>query len=212
MSGAEVETGSVRDRILDAIVELCMVQSYEETTIEQVMTWAGVSHEDFQGLFGEDKEECLLAAMNAIIGELVSAVSGSYSADRSEWDSYLLGIKAILELMAAKPAYAYLSYVVARQGAPARVRDAQKATAHIVAAMLERLWSYSIGEAQPVRMARASLGAAEAVIRRELVGGRAEELPQLLPDVVYGATVAFLGQEEALRLARRAGELLASAD
>jgi hypothetical protein len=47
------------------------------------------------------------------------------------------------------------------------------------------------------------------VVRRELIAGRPESLPGLLPDFVYAATVPFLGQEEATRLARRGRELLA---
>jgi hypothetical protein len=59
------------------------------------------------------------------------------------------------------------------------------------------------------------VGGAEAVIRREIVAGRREELPRLLPDFIYGATVGFLGQEEgflgqeeAMRLSRQGRELL----
>ena len=63
-------------------------------------------------------------------------------------------------------------------------------------------------KARPAGPPSASLGAAEAVVRREVVAGRAEEFPRLLP---YGATVAFLGQAEALRVSRRERELCGGA-
>ncbi len=205
------EPPAARERIVWAMADLCAERGFEETTIEQIVARAKVSAADFEDLFGGDKEACGEAAENAILTEVVTAVGASYSADRSEWDSALLGVKAILELMAANPSYAYLGYVAARQMAPARVREVYESGHQMLRAMLERGWEYSDGDAQPTLTALGILGGAEAIIRREIVARRAEELPRLLPDFVYGATVPFLGQENALRLARRGRELLGEA-
>ena len=202
------EAPAERERIVWAMAELCAELGYEETSIEQIVARAKVSVADFEELFGSDKEACGVAAENAILAEVLAAVGAGYSADRSEWDSVLLGVKAILELMAANPSYAYLGYVAARQMAPARVREVYESGHQMLRAMLERGWEYSEGGAQPAQTPVGVLGGAEAIIRREVVAGRAGELPRLLPDFVYGATVPFLGQEEALRLARRGRELL----
>ncbi len=78
--------------------------------------------------------------------------------------------------------------------------------------MIERLWRYSELDVQPRHAASAALGGAEAVVRAEIVAGRGSELPALLPGLVYGATVPFLGQEEAMRLARQGRELLAGSE
>jgi hypothetical protein len=139
---------------------------------------------------------------------VVTAVSHSYSADRSEWESVIHGVKAILELMAENPEFAYLGYVVSRQMAPGQVREINEAGHRMLEAMLERGWEYSDSACQPASAALGVLGGAEALIRRELATGRAAELPRLLPDFVYVATVPFLGQEESLRLARQAADLL----
>jgi hypothetical protein len=76
--------------------------------------------------------------------------------------------------------------------------------------MLDRGRDYSLGGGQPAKTALGILGGAQALVRREVALGRAERLPQLLPECVYIATVPFLGQREALRLARQAQELLRS--
>lgn len=199
---------SERDRILHAMSELCAMQGYGQTTLEQTIERAGVSPERFEELIGGDKEECAVALENAIIAEVVAAVSGSYSPDRSELDSAVLGVKAILELMAANPSYACFGYVVCRHAAPRRCRDAREAAVKVMSALIEQLTRFSGSDQRPASAGLAALGSAEAVIGREVAAGRAEELPRLLPDFVYTATVPFLGQEEALRLTRLAHELL----
>ncbi len=189
------------------MTELCAKQGYIGTSVDQVIARAGVSAAQFDQLFGS-KEECLLGADNALMGEVVGAVAGAYSADRSESDSYLIGTSAILELMAADPAKAHLGYIASRQMGPPRVRAAHRAGIQALTMMIERLWEYSANEAQPASAARGALGGPEAVVRRYICEVQAQELPRLLPDFIYAATVPFLGQAEALRLSRRARTLL----
>lgn len=200
---------SDRDRALRAISSLCAERGYLETSVEEVAARAGIELEAFHELFA-DKEECAIAAVNAILSEMMSVAAGSYSAYRSEWDNVLVGIKAILELMAANPSFAYISYIAARQMASPKVQASQEPGILLLRAMLGRLWSYAdVNAARSDSVPVGALGGPEAVVRREIVRGRAEQLPRLLPDLVYAATVPFLGRPEALRLARRGRELLA---
>jgi hypothetical protein len=191
------------------MADLCADQGYEETTVEQLIGRAQVSEADFNGLFSGGKEEVMIATINTVLAETVGAVSGAYSQDRAESESALIGVRSILELMAAKPSYAYLSYISARQMAPEAARAVHEAGIKMLAVMLERLWEYSASPVQPKHAAIGAVGGAEAVVRREIVAGRVEQLPRLLPDFIYGATVPFLGQGEAMRLAREGRALLA---
>jgi AcrR family transcriptional regulator len=205
---SDIFSPSERGRVLQAAADLCAEQGYEAITMEQLVERSGVASERLSQMFGNDVEECLLAAVNAIIGEVVSAVAGSYSADRSEWDSGLLGMKALLELMAANPSFAYLGYIAARQMATPRIHETYEGAATLLTAMIDRLREQSTATGPPAKTARGTLGGAEAVARAEILAGRIEQLPRMLPDFAYGATVAFLGQEEALRFAARGRELL----
>jgi AcrR family transcriptional regulator len=205
---SEIFNPSERSQILQAAADLCAEQGYAETSVADVVERAGVPAKAFVDMFGNDVEECMLAAINAIVGEVMSSVAGSYSADRSELDSALLGIKALLELMAANPSFANLAYVVARQMASARVHETYEGGTGLLAAMLDRLREQSTGAQPPSKSARAALGGAEAVVRAEIAASRTEQLPRLLPDLAYAAAVSFLGQEQALRFASHARELL----
>jgi len=203
----KVISDSNRERVLLAMTELVGEVGYAEVEVEQIVERAGVTEEEFASMFA-DKEECGIAVQNAILADVVAAVSTSYSPDRSEMDSVVSGVQAILELMARKPSFAHFGYIGARQMSPHRVFAVYDAGHKIMEAMLERGWEYSDLNEQPRTAGLGALGAAEAIVRREIAGGRAGELPRLLPDLVYAATVPFLGQEEALRLAQRGRELL----
>jgi AcrR family transcriptional regulator len=190
-----------RDRLIGAAAQLCPDHGYEEIDEEAITANAGLPASALREHFPEGKEECFAAAENALLRELVSAVGRGYSADRSEWENVLTGVHAILEVMAANPGFAYLGYIFSRQMAPGKVRDINAAGHRMIEAMLDRGRVYSSQAAQPTITALGILGGAQAIVRRELALGRADRLSQLAPDCVYIATVPFLGQREALRLA-----------
>jgi len=204
-------TGSDRDRILLAVAELCSEQGYEKLRVEEIAERAGVTPPRFEELFG-DKEEAVRGAIEAILMAVVAISGRAYSPDLSEPESYLLGIEGILELMAAKPPFAHVSYVAARQMTPRRLKEPLDTGRQLLAAMLERMWEYSSEADRPSLAARAALGGAEAVVRREIARGHTADLPRLAPDFIYAAAVPFLGQEEALRLARASRERLADGE
>ncbi|HWC08530.1 MAG TPA: hypothetical protein VG458_05715 [Solirubrobacterales bacterium] len=190
------------------MARLCAERGYEATTLADVAAGADVAVAEVEALFGEDREECLLAAVHVVMGETIAAMSGAYSEDLAEADSILAGALAILELMAARPSYAKLAYIVSRHMAPPRVREAHEAATQALLVMMERLRQYSTVDTQPLGATRAALGSAETVVRVAIARGGVEELPLLLAPLTYGAMVPFLGQAEALRLARRANLLV----
>lgn len=204
---AGAESGSERDRLIAAAVELCSERGYGEISERAIAARAGLAFGAMEQHFPGGKEECLAAAENTALVEVVSAISRSYSADRSEWENMIFGAREILGWMAANPPFAYLGYIFSRQMAPGLVREANETGHRMLEAMLERGRDYSESSRQPPCTSLGLLGGAQAIVRREIVAGRTWRLPLVLPDCVYVATVPYLGQEEALRLARRAREL-----
>lgn len=195
---------SSREALIAAMARCCAEHGYEETTVEQLVAAAGCSESGFYRHFA-DKEECALAAVETILSEGIARVAAGYSADTSEWESALNALAQLLELFSALPAFARLAFIDSRQAMPPAASDRYKEGFAILAAMLDRLRE---GEGVPAVAARAAAGGGEALVRRELVVGGGTELPAILPDLVYIATVPFLGQKEALRLSRRAGGLV----
>lgn len=198
-----------RDRLIAATAALCAEDGYRALEEEAIAARAGVPWEEMGDLFPGGKEECALAAVDAILAAGMAAIGNGYSADRSEWESVLIALMKLLDLFADLPPYARLAFIESRQSMSPEALRRYQAGFSIMTAMLDRLRSESRGSAEvPGTAARAAIGGGEALIRRELASGRPNRLPSLLPSLVYAATVPFLGQREALRLVRQARMLL----
>jgi AcrR family transcriptional regulator len=191
-----------KNRLLAAMAELCVEQGYLETTIEDVVALAGVPRAAFDRDF-KDKEDCAAEAVGASLVKGLAAVGAGYSFDRSERESAVEALRALLEAFARDRTLAYLAMQGSRQMMPPSSLAHYQSGFAILTATLDRLRSeVAGGDVLPSSAARAAIGGAEAVVRREIAAGRVEDLLKLLPDIVYSATVPFLGQDEALRLAR----------
>lgn len=198
-----------RAKLIEAMAQSCHVRGYTDTTIEDLLADTGLRRAEFDRHFA-DTEECALAAVEAILAEGMTAVSDAYSPDTSEWESALGALRALLVLFAARPALARLAFIDSRQAMPPSALQRYESGFAILTAMLDRLRPAGVeGLQAPATAARAAIGGGEALVRRELTGGLTGDLPAVLPDVVYGATVAFMGQEQALRLSREAEKLIA---
>lgn len=202
-TGTDVLSISDRDRILQAMADCCAEAGYAETSVEEVLERAGVSAESFESHFA-GKEDCALAALNKVVSETLARISMAHGTTEGAVEQRKFDIRAILELLATRPAFARLACIEARQGGTARMHDSYESAAGVLALMAERT---ADGPWGPRTMARAALGGAEALLRREVAAGRAEVLPRLLSDFVYAALVPLVGQREALRQAKLATKL-----
>jgi AcrR family transcriptional regulator len=198
-TGNDVLTVPDRERILQAMADCCAERGYAETTVEAILERAGVDPESFESHFA-GKEDCALAALNKIVSETLARLSMTNPDAEDAVERRKFEGQAFLELMAARPAFAKLGFIESRQGGTTRMHGAYESGVRVLALLMERLG----GDEGSALTARAALGGAEAVIRRELAADRAAWLPQLLPDFVYAVLVPFVGQGEALRQAKLA--------
>jgi AcrR family transcriptional regulator len=199
---------SERDRLVAAMAASCAERGYASTSVEEVIARAGVSRRDFEENFA-DKAACGIAATSQIVAEITAVTSVAYSSRYSDWEILLRGVRASLELLAARPSFARLAFIEARQSMPPEAYALYASAIRLLLTMLDRIRTYATSETpRPLSATRGALGGSEAIIRRELLAGRAERLPELLPDIIYGLLVPFLDQKEALRFAGMARELL----
>ena len=68
------------------------------------------------------------------------------------------------------------------------------------------------GPSPPSGTARAIVGGGESLIVAELGNGRADRVPELLPDILYFALTPYVGQEVGARARARLSQRLSTTD
>jgi AcrR family transcriptional regulator len=197
---------SERERLIGAMAAACAEVGYGRVEIDEVTARACLGPEAFERHF-LDKQECALAAVDQILAETTRAVLVADRPGLPEWERLLAATLALLELFAAHPSYARLACIEARHAMPTEAYERYAAGLRILGSLIERIRSFA-AQVAPASATRGALGGAEMLIRRELIAGRADQLPKLLPDITYGTVVPFLDQQEALGFAELARELI----
>jgi len=194
---------SQRERILAAMAEACAAKGFGATTIADICKPAGVSRATFYELF-EDKEDCLQASMELSLADAMGRLVEVYSPDKP-WATMVRDATAtFLDLLASRADFARMALIEA-PAAGGRSFELYASGKRVLQALLDRGRGDPIEErAIPSSAGRGALAAAESLIAGQILAGNTARLPELLPDIVYIATIPYLGQDEALRQSREA--------
>jgi AcrR family transcriptional regulator len=205
----ELVTRSQRERLLAAVVRVTAANSYESTSIADILEEAGVGRETFYELF-ENKKECLLAARSILVDDLDATISEAYEKPGPWPERVRKALAAMLEWFAADPAAARVVCIeLAAVGVASRGLFRADFT-RFTNLMDDGLDDGSVsGLPQVTGLA---VGAAVARVYEEVVRDRTVQLPRLLPELTYELLVPFVGEEAALDEERRATEMVAGSD
>ena len=210
-ASAEVQPGLPRaveglpeqERILWSMVRAAAEKGFESVRVAEVVERAGVSRTAFYELF-DDKQECLVAAYERVIDALVAYVARAYEAD-GPWPLKIRrALGACLEAYSAEPEVARMATVEVPAARPEAQRCYRDALERLVPLLREGR-EYAEGDVLPPGLELMAVGGAEAIIRDEVAAGRTEELPSLLPDILFVVLAPYVGPEAATAEVRRAG-------
>jgi AcrR family transcriptional regulator len=180
-----------RQLILEATVRVVGRKGYKASSVADIIAEADVSRTTFYKHF-EDKHECFLAAYDTVVERVVGEVIARCDGERDWLERVRTGLATIVEMFALDPALARTAVVeVSAAGADARQRhwDAIVRFTEFLAEG-ERLAG---GRELPENIALMAAGAVSGLIFDELLTGRAERLPQLLPDLLFALLVPYIG-------------------
>jgi AcrR family transcriptional regulator len=195
LSDAEV-AASQRNRILDAMKLLAGERGYHDASIAEVIKVAGVTRKAFYKRF-EDKEQCFIAAYERELARLLTLTLEAFET-QDEWaDRVRAALSALLHALARDPTAARLCFIEVMSAGP-----------RAIAARNEAMRGFTIvfdtGRLQddrnrPPALALNMVGGMSEIVHREIASGRAEDLPEVLPDLMYTAVLPILGPEAAER-------------
>jgi AcrR family transcriptional regulator len=191
-----------RERMLVAVAEAVAEQGYAATTVADIIARARLSRRTFYEHFS-DKEECFLAAYDAVVEQLLAGVGQAYE-EAEGWPQKVHdGLRAFLGALAAEPAFACMCIVeVVAAGPDARGR--RDAAMRVFVDFLEPGRAEAPkGVTVPALAAEIVVGGIYEVIYHRLVNNAADELLDMLPELLYAALLPYLGHVGALKAVKQ---------
>jgi AcrR family transcriptional regulator len=189
-----------RDLLLAAMIHVVGAKGYKATSVADVIEEAGVARATFYKHF-EDKHECFLAAYDLVVERVMERVTADCDGSEPWMQRVETGLANLVGLFALDPELARMAMVeVAAAGAEARQRHWDA-----VARFTEYLEAgRDLSENDlPESTSLMSAGAVAGLIFDELLAGRAEQLPAMLPDLLFAMLVPYLGPRAAAEEMRR---------
>ena len=157
---------------------------------------AGITRKAFYKRF-EDKEQCFIAAYERELARLLTLTLEAFET-QDEWaDRVRAALSALLHALARDPTAARLCFIEVMTAGP----DA-------IAARNEAMRGFTIifdtgrledDRERPAALALNMVGGMSEIVHREVAAGKSEDLPGILPDLMYTAVLPILGPEAAER-------------
>jgi AcrR family transcriptional regulator len=185
-----------RDDLLRAMLDELALAGYEEASVERARAAAGVSAAEFEAEF-DDKDECLFAAYDRLTDEVVARASLECAGSAPWPERIRVGLEALLDELAAQPLMARALTRSFPGIRPAAYQRYVELLGRFVPFMREGREYSEVEEELPGEVELLAVGAAEAIIFGEVDAGRAERLPQMLPEILFSVLVPFMGPDRA---------------
>ena len=193
-----------RERLIAGLAEAIAENGYSGTTIAHITRAAAVSRRTFYEHFSS-KDECFVAAYEAVMGELRERVSEAFD-EQEEWPQAIkAGIGAMLEFLASEPNLARLCMVEALVAGPVVVERYDAAIQSFVPYFKEGRKGRSpevLSRLSPTTE-EALVGGMVSLISRRIIAGKTAQLEKLLPDLVEFTLTPYLGSAEASKVAKK---------
>jgi AcrR family transcriptional regulator len=198
-----------RVRIIAALAQESSEQGYQQVTVADIVSRAGIARNTFYENF-RSKEDCFLAtqeyAMTAALERVVAAAG-----ELGNWaDRVCAGLTAFLEYVAEEPALARTCMVEALSAGPAAVERYEGSQQAFVSLFKLGRDVSPHGGQLPETLEEAIIGGVFWIVYQRLAVGEVAAIPGLLPELTEFALTPYLGAEAAREAATGAGGNLRS--
>ena len=190
-----------RERMFGAMVASVAEHGYEATRVADVLEISGVSRNTFYRHF-DNKLDCFLATMDAILLDKGTDVIAAYLNHRGEWNERLAhALDVLVADIVAQPAAARLYYVESYAAGPQAIARVEEMGDRLEQLAREALDSSPRHAGLPRELLRAILHGFRRVFQGRLRSGREAELPAIAPQLLEWA-LAYETPPEPLRQTR----------
>ena len=199
-----------RGRILGAVVTAVGLRGYAAATVEDFVSGAGVSRKTFYQHFA-NKQVAFLAALDDVADRLVAALcTNAYSAHEDYVSSAREALESTLRELAADPDAAVLGMVEVFAAGPEVLRRRGEIIRSLTEVITEQTRNFPQTALGASFTAETIVGAVLEVLYNRVQRGEAEQLPELLPDLLFCVVAPFIGEERATEERAKAQRIVTS--
>jgi len=185
-----------RDRLLAAMLAASGELGYDSTSVRDVIERAGASRATFYRHFA-DKEHCFTQAYHDLSEWVYARLAGAAKRQRTRREGLRAAIAEALQMCASQPAFAK-ALIVEPLAAGRAVRELHEQLLGKLSDGLDLAREdLQAGVAPPPSTAAFTVGALETLLRAKLMAGEAEQVPEMLPSLLYMAVMPYFGAEVA---------------
>lgn len=186
------QTADTRERLLQNVLRLAVVDDYRELTAPQIAEESGISIDAFFDVFA-DKEECFLAALN-MLGDEMLVVAADPSLVSADWP---FAVRAVLgkltRFLAGHPVYAQ----TIAQEAFAAGSDAVECDLELAHSIATLLTEGAPNEPLCPLALEGIAGALWHTVRWHVTSSRIQLLPAVSDHLAYVVLAPFIGADAA---------------
>jgi AcrR family transcriptional regulator len=177
-------------------------RGYRATTLTEVVKFASVSTRDFYEIF-ESKEDCFLAAFDAVLDHLAELISAAAGAEPDWPHQVIAALRAALEFFAAEPDLARLCLLESVSATPTIAIRFREAVLECVPALARGRSELADPDSLLPETESSIIGGAVSLATRSIIAGETAKLADLLSDLADFTLSPYLGAERAAELAAR---------
>lgn len=179
-----LERRSQRGRLLAGMAHTVARRGYAATPVAEVLKAAGISRRTFYEQFA-DKEDCFLAAYDAVVAACTERMVAGYHAGDSWADGVECAYDALLGTLAAEPEFAHLGVVDVLAAGP-RALARREATLRRFASFIDFTRERAeVVASPPALVGQAIVGGIHELVYSHIVRGETTRLPQLTDELLH---------------------------
>lgn len=158
-------------------------KGYEATRVADLLDLSGVSRSAFYDHFG-DKEDCLLAALDAFVGPTIGAIANVNASSKPLGEEQTrIAFEAVVGLIVEQPATSRMCFVEIYAAGPRAVEKIDRTTDTFQEFVEETLHRMPGREEMPPEIARAVIGGVRKIVHTRLYRGEEDALLELIPQM-----------------------------
>jgi AcrR family transcriptional regulator len=173
-----------RERLLDGMAQTVARRGYAGMPVADVLKAAGVSRRTFYEQFA-DKEDCFLAAYDAVVALCTERLVAAYHRGGDWEDGIAHAYAALLGALAAEPDFAHLGVVAVLAAGP-RALERREAVLRRFARFIDFTRERTdAAVAPPALVGQAIVGGIHELVYSRIVRGETARLPELTDELLH---------------------------